>query len=157
MKYLKVYFIIFQKIGRFEMNKVISSIAACALIAGSQFAATGAYAQSIDGTYTGTVDVFKGIALTCAASVTFSGGGTTAVLSIAPGSPNCAALHINSNPHSVSGGAIQNVDVTTITLGDCFGNMPYTWDNANTIVVDATLPPKTGGAACTVAGELVRS
>lgn len=124
---------------------------------GSALAGTAAQAQ----TYTGTVDVFKGIALNCTASITLNS--TTGKATVAIGAPEatCAALNITSNPHDYTlvGGAltIVGVRVETITLGNCFGDLDGVVTNpgaTGSIAVDDELPPETGTLPCFVSGTV---
>ncbi|MGK2286272.1 hypothetical protein [Pedomonas sp. V897] len=116
-----------------------------------------AHASPPTGTLTGTVVVHKGITLTCTLTLTISSGGT-ATIALTPGDSNCAALSFNNQPYatSYSGGStgtftVKDVDVSTITLGDCKGDISGTW-TGSTLVINATLPPKTGGPSCSVVG-----
>lgn len=135
----------------------MNSLAKIAMVASALFIPQVAHATPPSGTLTGTVVVQKGIQLVCNLTLNISGGSAT--IALTPGDPNCAALNFNNQPYATSytGGAtgiftVHNVDVTTITLGDCYGNISGNWDGT-TLTINTTLPPKTGGPACTVVGS----
>lgn len=139
------------------MKKLTSAFAALAMM-GSALAGAVAPAQA---QYTGTVDVFKGIALNCTASITLNS--TTGKATVAIGAPEatCAALNITSNPHDYTlvGGALTIVGmrVETVTLGNCFGDLHGTVTNpggTGSIAVDDVLPPETGTLPCYVSGTV---
>lgn len=146
-----------------NMRKFTSAFAAMAMMS-SAFAAGVTPAQA--GTYTGTVDVFKGIALNCTASVDLYDPAYPgkAVVNIGPPEPNCAALDITSNPHDYTlvGGVltIEDLRVETITLGNCFGDLEGTVtdnpDGSKNLAVDAEIPPETGTLPCFVSGTLYK-
>ena len=138
------------------MKKFTSAFAALALV-GSAFAVP---AQA--GVYTGTADVFKGIALNCAVSVDLYSTPGKAILNIGPPQPLCALLTVASNPHNyvISGSTItiQAVRATTITVGNCFGDLSGTMatlpDGTKTITFDAVIPEETAGGPCYVSGTV---
>ncbi len=124
------------------MNKFTSAVAAMAMI-GAGFVSSAAMAQS--GVYTGTADVFKGIALNCVVSADFDSTAMTVDLTITAPDANCAALGIISNPHSysVSGSTV------TITGGGCFDDLIATYDSVNdNLSVDDELTERDGGGNC---------
>lgn len=132
------------------MNKFTSSIAALAMI-GAGFVSSAAMAQS--GLYTGTADVFKGIALNCVVTADFDSTAMTVDLNITSPEPSCAALGIISNPHAytVTGGVItiEDVNVNTITGGGCFDDLIATYDAVNdTVSVDDELTQRDAGGNC---------
>ncbi len=132
------------------MNKFTSAVAAMAMI-GAGFVSSAAMAQS--GVYTGTADVFKGIALNCVVSADFDSTAMTVDLTITAPDANCAALGIISNPHSysVSGSTvtINDVNVNTITGGGCFDDLIATYDSVNdNLSVDDELTERDGGGNC---------
>lgn len=108
-----------------------------------------------DGVLTGTVVAEKGIILTCDLVLTLDAAANQGSIAMNPGDANCAALNFNNMPYTTtySGGVLtfQNVDVTTITLGDCAGDISGTWDGS-TLTIDSFLPAKTAGPDCTVIG-----
>lgn len=132
------------------MNKFTSAVAAMAMI-GAGFVSSAAMAQS--GVYTGTADVFKGIALNCVVTADFDSTAMTVDLTISSPEPNCAALGIISNPHSysVSGSTItiDDVNVNTITSGGCLDDLIATYDSVNdTVSVNDELTARDGGGNC---------
>lgn len=126
--------------------------------------------------FNGSVDVFKGIPLTCTVDLYLYGpenaGDGNAfshsdvaninadiVLSGGPGGA-CASVIPDPVPvGSVSyvGGNLifDEVFVQTITLGDCQGDIVGVWDGVNkTLAVSGSLPAATAGAPCTMDGIL---
>ncbi|MGH6615052.1 hypothetical protein [Sphingomonas sp.] len=151
------------------MNKLSKLIMYSSLLAGSQFVSTAAMAQTApNGVLTGAVIATKGITVNCVLTLTLDSSLNTGDIDMDPGDANCAALVFNNEPYTttytpntstdpVTGLPIGTltflgVDVTTITLGDCAGSISGQW-NGSTLNVSATLPPKTGGPACTVNGS----
>jgi hypothetical protein len=138
------------------MKKFASAFAALALV-GSTFAVP---AQA--GVYTGTANVFKGIPLTCEVSVDLYSTPGKAILNIGPPEPLCALLSITTNPHDyvISGSTItiQGVRATTITVGNCYGDLSGTMatlpDGTKTITFDAVIPEEVGGGPCYVSGTV---
>ncbi|MGK6320014.1 hypothetical protein [Sphingomonas sp. DT-204] len=114
----------------------------------------------------GTVDVNKGIALTCdltlEVSVAPDGHSATATPSLSGGAFGlCSTITFNNTPYPVTfDGAtstlsISNVDVSTITPGGCSGTIGGTWNNVTKILsVNASLPGGGGSAPCTVIGDV---
>lgn len=113
-------------------------------------------------TLSGVVDVYKGINLQCELVTTItsdSSGQRWATVELNPGDSLCAILTFNNSPYQVDYDAtthtvtFNDVDVTTITAGDCAGDISGTWDDdLGELDVDSFLPAKTAGAPCTVAG-----
>ncbi len=130
------------------MNKFTSSVAALAMI-GSGFVGSAAMAQS--GTYTGTADVFKGLALNCTVSADFDTTPGKVILNIDQPEALCGVLGITSNPHdySVTGTALTvfDVDVNTITGGGCFDDLNATYAS-DEITIDDELNQRDGGGNC---------
>lgn len=114
----------------------------------------------------GTVDVNKGIALTCdlrlEVSVAPDGHSATATPSLSGGTLGlCGTIIFNNTPYPVtfdgttSKLSISNVNVSTITPGGCSGTIGGTWNNiTKTLSVNASLPGGGGSAPCTVMGDV---
>lgn len=113
------------------------------------------------GSKTGLAAVSKGINLTCVLGLNFVSSSQVHV-SLSPGDTNCAALLFNGsntgytynytyNPtnHQVT---VHDLDVTTISIGDCAGDIVGTW-NGTAVLVNSTLPAKTAGLPCVVIGS----
>ena len=109
---------------------------------------------------TGLVDVSKGIDLQCVLTVTFtmdSIGQYWATIDLSAGDALCDDLVFNGGPYRVNYNetnhtvTFENVDVTTISAGDCAGNISATWDGTE-LSVDSFLPAKTAGYPCTIVG-----
>ncbi len=134
------------------MNRFTSYIAASAFMGLCLFS-TPAMAQS--GPYTGTADVFKGLALNCVVSADFDPSTMTVQLAITAPEANCALLSIISNPHtySVSGSTVTifDVNVNTITGGGCLDDLVVTYDSvSDSITIDDELNERDGGGNCTI-------
>ena len=167
------------------MKNIITAIMASASLFSAQAAYATTYTPAGTWTFQGTVTVQKGAGpiLNCLATATFVvpeaapdvhgafshghslTGPTT--LSIGPGDPGCATIRIVSNPHTSSSTTsptgqdpvvINNVDVdTTITPGDCFGNLHATVvpGAPPALEVDTVLPAVVAGTGdCTIIGAL---
>lgn len=168
------------------MKKAFAFVASSVALLGAQTASASeafiAPAATSPWVFTGTVDVFKGIALTCnveleitgpenasdtpsgpfshtdvdnlSATVTLSGGlfGLCSSVIVSPVGPGSVTY-----TSSGSGGgtfALNNVVVTTITPGNCAGTLYGVWDeNAQSLDVSGTLPAQSG-ADCTIEGTL---
>lgn len=115
------------------------------------------------GTLTGTdVYVEKGINFTCDLTLTTTPDGSAAYVSLTPGSLFCLLLSFNGEPYPVVYDTnhlpngrhlvtLTGVDVTTITSGDCAGNISAEWDGS-VLYINTTLPAKSGGNDCIVIG-----
>lgn len=128
--------------------------------------------------FEGEVDVFKGIALTCDTTVTISGpndaadtnppfshtdvanlsatidlnGGLCPLVNVAP----IPAGKITYTSSGASGGTftLHDVFVTTITPGNCEGDITAVWDEAaQTLTVSGVLPA-VSGSDCTMDGTV---
>lgn len=139
------------------MNNLAKIIIASTALVGSQFAAVSAMAQTApNGTLTGSVVATKGITLDCELTLTVNSSTNKGSIAMTPGDSLCNALVFNNMPYDTvySAGVLtfKNVDVTTISLGDCYGDISAAWDGS-VLTIDTTLPPKTGGPACVIEGE----
>lgn len=169
------------------MKKIVTAIMASASLFSAQSAYATTYAPAGTWTFQGTVTVQKGAGpiLNCLATATFVvpeaapdvhgafshghslTGPTT--LSIGPGDAGCATIQIVSNPHNSSSTTsptgqdpvvIDDVDVdTTITPGDCFGDLNATvvpdYLGGPGLEVDTILPEVGMGTGdCTIIGTL---
>ncbi len=138
------------------MNRLNKLALISSAVISTAFFGSSAMAQTApNGTLTGVVVATKGITLTCDLTLTLDAANNKGSIAMTAGDTNCAALQFNSMPYttSYSGGVLtlHNVDVTTITLGDCYGNISGSWDGT-TLTIDSFLPAKTAGPACTVVG-----
>lgn len=142
------------------MNKFSKLIMFSSVLVGAQFVSTAAIAQTApDGVLTGSVIATKGITLNCDLTLTLNAAANEGSIAMTPGDANCAALNFNNMPYATSyvpGGTtgvltFHNVNVTTITLGDCAGDISGTWDGS-TLVIDDILPADTAGPDCVVDG-----
>ena len=164
------------------MKKIVMAFMASASLFAAQTANATTYTPAGTWTFSGTVQVQKGSGpvLNCAATVVVTvpnaapdahgsashGHSATANVSLAMGDLGCITVGITSNPHTVSAtgsgtGAqvtIANVYAdTTITPGDCAGNLTATFANGtpDTLTVATTLPAVTPGTGdCTIDGVL---
>jgi hypothetical protein len=139
-----------------DMNRLAKVALTLSALAGSACIGTAAMAQTApNGTLTGVVVATKGITVTCDLTITANSSTNTGTIALTPGDTNCAALQFNSQPYTTSyvGGVFtfHNVDVTTITIGDCYGDISGTWDGS-TLTISSFLPAKTAGPPCTVEG-----
>jgi hypothetical protein len=125
----------------------------------------------------GTATVTKGITLDCDFVMTLSGaennpdtGGpgvshtdmsnVTAEITLSGGTGGlCSAVTIDPIPlvqytgsGNVGTAVLKNVYAHTITLGDCTGDINVSWNNG-TVSFNQTLPPSTGGPACSLVGS----
>lgn len=159
------------------MRKFTSAISAIAIIGSAFGVATAASAHSY--TFSGPVDVFKGISLECTATIVKTpdhdpvtnahlNTGTVTVSIAPPTDPRCAALNITSNPMNYVQGAagaggwkemtIYGFRAETITLGNCYGDVvvkkrevsPGVWEMDVTTVI----PEETTGGDCFVDGVI---
>jgi hypothetical protein len=138
------------------MKKATNFVLFSSALLGAQIVSTAVMAQAApDGVLTGLVTATKGITLDCDLVLTLNASANQGSIDLNPGDTNCDALVFNNMPYTTtySGGVLTflNVDVTTITLGDCAGDISGTWDGT-TLTINSSLPPKTAGAACTVQG-----
>lgn len=166
-------------VGRQEMKKAILTLMSSVALLGAQTAAaTEAYiAPAAPWSFSGTVNVNKGIALTCNVTVDLSGpddasdtsppfshtdvANLSADITLSGGFLGlCASVSVDPVPAgniSYAGGTftLHDVFVQTITSGDCQGDLVGTWNGgAQTLSVSGSLPPATGGNACTMSGTL---
>lgn len=138
------------------------TIATIAILSSALFSSQVAahHVAAPSGLKTGFAAVSKGINLTCVLKVDFLSG-IQAHVSLSPGDTNCAALLFNGSntgntynytydptTHQVT---VHDLGVTTISIGDCAGDITGTW-NGTTLTVNSTLPAKTSGAPCVVIG-----
>ena len=159
------------------MRKFATKISTLALVSFALMGATTASAHH-SYTFTGNVSMFKGIPLTCVATVVKTpdhdpitnaelNTGTVTV-SLSPGDTNCNLLAITSNPMTYTQGApdvdgwkdmtVNGLRVSTITIGNCYGNItvrkgpigPGQWG----MEIDAVVPEEFGGGDCSVNGFL---
>ncbi|ROT96492.1 hypothetical protein EB810_00550 [Altererythrobacter sp. FM1] len=138
------------------MKRLVKIAVLSSAFVGAQLIGTAAMAQSApNGVLNGFVVATKGITLNCELVLTLDAGANEGSIAMNPGDANCAALNFNGMPYdtSYSSGVLtfHDVDVTTITLGDCAGDISGTWDGT-TLLIDDILPAKTAGADCTVEG-----
>lgn len=147
------------------MGEFMNKFAKVAMLASALFIPQVANATHAppSGLKTGTnVYVEKGINFLCNASINISGGSATVALT--PGDPLCSVLQFNNMPYTMTMSAshlpngrhlvtFHGVDVTTISAGDCAGNLTAEWDGT-TLWVDAILPKKTAGNDCLVIGAV---
>lgn len=117
-----------------------------------------ANAAPSDGNYQGTVAVSKGISLTCTMNATLSGGTSISNLKLSAGDLLCGLVLFTSQPYTVShvtGNVyrIHDVKVTTITPGNCEGDIDVIYDAGppEAIHLSGILPPD-----CTVSGTLYK-
>lgn len=138
--------------------KKFAKIAMAASVFMMPFAANAAPA---DGTYSGPVKVHKGLTLNCTLTVDVLNNGTQ-VGNLSLTGLLCGLVSFNNAPYTVvSAGPntyqIQDVNVTTITPGDCDGNIEAVYDDsgaAPTIILNGTLPASDGGGDCSIEGDL---
>lgn len=116
--------------------------------------------------FSGAVDVYKGISLTCNLTLTVNvdaaGTGATATPALSGGTLGlCSTITFSNTPYTVSysGGVLtlHNVYADTITSGDCAGNISASWDDStNTIdIVNAVLPEVDAGTGdCIINGPI---
>lgn len=160
------------------MSNFTKAFSVLALAGVSLFGASAANAAH-SYTFTGSVNVFKGIPLTCFATVVKTPDHDpvtgldldtgTVEIDIGPGEPNCALLDITSNPMDYEQGppdidgwkdmVIYGLRVETITIGNCYGNItvqkrynPITgkWE----IRINTSIPEEHAGGPCFVNGTL---
>lgn len=131
--------------------------------------------------FNGDVDVYKGIPLTCQTTVTISGpnnasdtnppfshtdvSNLSATITLAGGTLNlCNVVEVAPIPagsityasNGASGGTftLHDVFVTTITPGNCEGDIAAVWnESAQTLTVSGTLPA-VSGSDCTMNGTV---
>jgi hypothetical protein len=118
------------------------------------------------GSYSGIATVQKGSGpiLDCDISFDLSGSPLVANnVTIAPGHPYCATIQVTPGPYSVTvapGGASYTVHGvfadTTITPGNCLGDISVVWDaSIGGWVVNASMAPVVAGTgSCTIIGEV---
>jgi hypothetical protein len=147
------------------MKKFVA-LCTSALLLGAQPASAATYTPAGSYLFTGTVDVYKGIALTCKLEITLVVPSTpsstaTATPVFKAGNLLCPTVTFSSTPYAVTYNAstsqltLSGVVVNTITPGGCSGSISGTWDNsAKTLDIDAFLPGGGGSADCTVSGLL---
>lgn len=147
--------------GRVSMNK----LAKFAMLSSALLFSQTAFAHHPlpeNDTLSGLVDVYKGINLQCVLTVDITtdlSGQRWATVSLTPGDSLCDQLVFNNSPYKVDYDEntqvvwFRNVDVTTITAGDCAGDISGTWlPDVHELDVDSFLPAKTAGAPCTISG-----
>jgi len=152
---------------------LVSSIALLGAQAASATAPYIAPAATPSWVFNGDVDVFKGIALTCDTTVTISGpndaadtnppfshtdvsnlsatidldGGLCPLVNVAP-------IPAGNVTYDNGTFTLHDVFVTTITPGNCEGDITAVWDEAaQTLSVSGTLPA-VSGSDCTMNGTL---
>ena len=137
--------------------KRLAKIAMAAAVAMMPFAAN---ATPVDGTYSGAVTVHKGLTLNCTLTADVTNGGTQ-VGNLALTGPLCSLVNFNNQPYNVvhvdgDQYEIQDVDVTTITPGNCFGNIIiiYFPGPPPVIIIFGSLPASAGGGDCIIDGQL---
>ena len=162
------------------MKKALAFLASSTLLLGSQVAAASeAYIVPDAATpwvFEGVVSVYKGIELECDAVVEISGtndaadtspnfnhsdvSGLSATITLSGGLFGlCSSVNIDPIPAgkiSYSGGTftLEDVFVTTITPGNCQGDITAAWnESAQTLSVSGTLPA-VSGSDCTMDGVL---
>lgn len=138
------------------MNKFVK-IAMVASMATMPFAANAAPA---DGTYSGPVQVHKGLTLDCTLTVDVINNGTQ-VDNLDLAGPLCGLVSFNGAPYNVayvSGDTyeIQGVSVSTITPGNCEGSITADYEDATppAIHLAGSLPTAGLGGDCTIDGTL---
>lgn len=139
------------------MNRLNKLAIISSAVLGATFFGSSAMAQAApNGTLTGAVTASKGITLNCTLTLNLDAANNTGTIALTAGDALCGALNFNSQPYttSYSGGVLtfHNVDVTTVSIGDCAGNISGTWDGSVLIIDNATLPAKTAGAPCKIDG-----
>lgn len=127
----------------------------------TQFASTPAMAQakSASDYYSGLVTITKNITITCpSVFITNSSGGIVDISFTSlfePSDPNCNVLIVVSNPHDYTYGfgafAINDLRISTITLGDCAGDISADWDGIS-FTIDTVIPALFAGPDCTIQG-----
>lgn len=164
------------------MKKAIAYLAGSVALVASQAAAAADYiTPEAPYVFEGVVAVSKGISLDCDTTLTVSGpndsadtspafdhtdvANTSANISLAGGTLGlCASVNVASisagdityDSSGLSGGTftLHDVFVTTITPGNCEGDITGTWDeSAQTLTVSGTLPA-VSGSDCTMNGTL---
>ncbi|WP_423606399.1 hypothetical protein [Sphingomonas sp. MS122] len=162
------------------MKKAFAFLASSVALLGSQTVAAQEAYITPDATtpwvFTGTVDVNKGIALTCTAEVEITGtndsadtspafnhsdvAGLSATITLSGGLFGlCSSVNIDPIPAgkiSYSGGTftLHDVFVTTITPGNCEGDIVATWNESlERLSVSGTLPA-VSGSDCTLDGDV---
>ncbi|MCW4462302.1 hypothetical protein OK349_11350 [Sphingomonas sp. BT-65] len=162
------------------MKKAFAFLASSVALLGSQtVAAQEAYIVP-DATspwvFTGTVDVNKGIALTCTAEVEITGtndaadtsppfnhsdvAGLSATITLTGGlfglcsSVNIAPIPAGKISYSGSTFTLHDVFVTTITPGNCEGDIVATWNEGLQRLSVAGTLPAVSGADCTLDGDV---
>jgi hypothetical protein len=138
------------------MNRFNKLVLISSAVVGTTFFGSAAMAQTApNGTFTGVVVATKGITLTCDLTVTVNSSTNTGTIAMTPGDALCSALQFNNMPYTTSyaSGVLTflNVDVSTISIGDCYGNISAAWDGS-TLTISTVLPPKSAGRPCTIDG-----
>ncbi|WP_332820346.1 hypothetical protein [Sphingopyxis sp.] len=146
------------------MKKVIALMMGSVAMFTAQAANATTYSPTGAWSFSGTVDVNKGIALTCTLDLdaTTTSSTATATPALSGGAFGlCGTIGFTGAPYNVSYNSststltIEDVYVNTITSGDCAGDISGTWDEVNnTITIDAVLPAVSGGGDCTIAGTI---
>lgn len=138
----------------------IKKIAAVVAVASAILAPLTANALPPDGTYSGSVDVKKGVSLKCTMTAVVSGGKVTAVSLSGSGlNAICNVIGFDKLPYDAadvgSNIEIYDVDVTTFSFGGCEGTLIAKYEDGKIKFNNATLPPKIAGTgSCTINGEL---
>ena len=139
-------------------NLATVAIMSVALL-GSQVA-NAHHVPAPSGALSGIVTVKKGLELECQLDMNFNPSTGMVGISLTPGDPRCAALVLSSSSYGYSYNpgthevTVNGVYVTTITLGDCTGNISGEGDGAG-LFIDAILPTATVPTAdCTVFGYI---
>ena len=132
------------------MKGIVKFFALALATFGAQMISTSAMAQVTappSGSYSGIVDVKKGLAFKCNLGLTVNATSSTVAVSLTPGNPACASLSFVGNPYSYTFDpatgdfTVVGVYVNTITAGTCTGNITATWDDTtNEFLISTTLP-----------------
>lgn len=149
------------------MRKIATALVCSAALIGAQGAAAQHIAPQAPWVFEGEVEVYKGIELTCNATVTINGpnsGGTTdvedlsATITLSGGFLNlCNSVNVDPIPAgnvTYSGGTftLHDVYVTTITPGDCEGDITAVWNDTNDTLSVSGVLPAVSGSDCTMDG-----
>ena len=134
------------------MKKLATVAIMSAALLGSQIA-NAHHVPPPSGPMSGTVIVAKGLEFECVLGMNFSPSGTdpnsgSVTISLSPGDDRCTALKFENNPYSYAYNptnhevTVYSVDVTTITFGNCFGNISADYDGTG-LLINAMLPTAT--------------
>lgn len=156
------------------MKKVATFLISSIALFGSHIANAETYTPTGTWVFEGSVDVYKGINLTCDAVVTVNNpvgtsGSATATVALSGGFLGlCSTIGFPGPPTSPSakpypvtyapavGSALPKVTlngvyVDTITAGDCYGGLTADWDDANNaLIIGSDIVEAVSGADCVI-------